>query len=284
MDRLTRKYYSQRKGITNKLNLDKMKELFCLVIKKFCETGFFDDYLGYQCEGGGVSGKSGNDIENYIFLKIRRNIHWPIYDDIPSFDEDTLFDLIEFFHDSISHQIEGYFPNLDSNGWQYDSYNREKGQQLFRDQINVLLNDYANGFFIAENGEIEATHAPGLSELMENDLPSLPGEEQQIKEKVDLAIARFRDRHSSFPERQSAVRELANVLEYIRPLIKESMLTKKDENDLFNIANNFCIRHNGKNQKNDYSIELLCWIFHVYLATIHLCLWARERDMNDETK
>jgi hypothetical protein len=40
------------------------------------------------------------------------------------------------------------------------------------------------------------------------------------------------------------VKNLANVLEYVRPKIKEQVLWKKDEAALFTIANEFDIRHN----------------------------------------
>lgn len=281
---ITRRYYSQRKRISQKLDIDDLKELFCLLIKEFSGAGFFAEYFGYHCIDGDSLGMVGDDIEGYIYLKIRKKVHWPIDDDVPDFDEDTLFDLIEFLHDTISHPVDKFYHSYNNCGWHYTSFNQDKGQRLFRDRINELLINYAKGFFLAESGEIEMTHTPELNKLMENDLPHHPGEELQIKERVDLAIAMFRDRHSTFTERQSAVRELANVLEHILPLIQESMLTKKDERDLFNIANNFCIRHNDKGQKNDYSVEWLCWIFHVYLATIHLCLWVRERDLNDKSE
>ena len=41
---------------------------------------------------------------------------------------------------------------------------------------------------------------------------------------------------------------------------------------LFDIANNFAIRHNNEMQKREYDILWLTWIFYVYLAIIHLLL------------
>jgi len=278
MESLKRRYYSQRKGITNKITFPELKISVSVILKKLFQSGYYDEWFGYECVDGNVSGKAGNDIEGYIYLRTRRHIHWPILNEIIGLNEDSLFDMIEFFHDTVSFPEEGYEHRYNSCGWHFTSFNQEKGQQIYRDQINEILSDYSNGYYINKVGEIEIIHAPELSKLMENDLPSLPEEELQIKERVDLAIAQFRNRHSTFTERQSAVRELANVLEYLLPLIKKSMLTNNDERDLFNIANNFCIRHNDRNQKNNYSIEWLSWIFHVYLATIHFCLWSRKRN------
>ena len=49
------------------------------------------------------------------------------------------------------------------------------------------------------------------------------------------------------------------------------VITKKDEGDLFNIANNFAIRHHNERQQSDYDQAIwLGWMFHFYLATIHM--------------
>jgi len=43
-----------------------------------------------------------------------------------------------------------------------------------------------------------------------------------------------------------------------------------DENDLFNLANNFGIRHHKETQKTQYDKPIwLSWLFYYYLATIH---------------
>lgn len=73
-------------------------------------------------------------------------------------------------------------------------------------------------------------------------------------------------------DRKDSLRELADVLEYLRPEIKK-VLDAKDENDLFNIANNFGIRHHNSQQKVDYDKSIwYSWMFHYYLATIHAAL------------
>ena len=51
----------------------------------------------------------------------------------------------------------------------------------------------------------------------------------------------------------------------------QGAVTDKDENDLFNIANNFGIRHHNDKQKTGYDAALwLSWMFYFYLATIHV--------------
>jgi hypothetical protein len=50
----------------------------------------------------------------------------------------------------------------------------------------------------------------------------------------------------------------------------KNVITKNDEGDLFNIANNFAIRHDNEEQKTSYDRALwLSWMFYFYLATLH---------------
>lgn len=78
-------------------------------------------------------------------------------------------------------------------------------------------------------------------------------------------------------ERRIAVRELADILEHLKPTAL-SLLDKRDESDLFNIANNFGIRHANNKQRINYDPGIwLSWMFHFYLATIHACVRLEEK-------
>jgi len=47
---------------------------------------------------------------------------------------------------------------------------------------------------------------------------------------------------------------------------------------LFNIANNFSIRHANEKQKNSYDKNIwYSWMFYFYIATIHALLRIKER-------
>ena len=90
----------------------------------------------------------------------------------------------------------------------------------------------------------------------------------------------FRRRNSTLGDRHNAVRTLADIFEQLRPELKKA-ITKNDEGDLFNIANNFAIRHNNDKQKTDYDKALwLSWMFYFYLGTLH---YAVRRLMNVKT-
>ena len=65
---------------------------------------------------------------------------------------------------------------------------------------------------------------------------------------------------------------LTRVLPRLRPQVK-TLLTSADEKDLFNIANNFGVRHHNEKQRTAYDASIwLSWMFYFYLSTIHVVL------------
>lgn len=99
-----------------------------------------------------------------------------------------------------------------------------------------------------------------------------------MRDRITSANLLFRRHGSTIDDRRHAVHDLADVFEYLRPRVK-SLLSKQDESDLFNIANNFEIRHHNEAQKADYDGNLwLSWMFYFYLATVHVLLRKIERD------
>jgi hypothetical protein len=79
--------------------------------------------------------------------------------------------------------------------------------------------------------------------------------DENVRKRIESAVLRYRRHGSTLDDRRQAVRDLADVLEYLRPKVK-ALLTKPDESDLFNIANNFGIRHHNDKQKTTYDTAL----------------------------
>ncbi len=94
---------------------------------------------------------------------------------------------------------------------------------------------------------------------------------------VDHAVALFRARDANRDEKRSACVALAGVLERRRNLVKLELLAK-DERALFQIANDFDVRHRKPEQRADYDDVFLNWLFWWYLATVELTnhLLARQ--------
>ena len=120
------------------------------------------------------------------------------------------------------------------------------------------------------SGQIVGEEATGLVELTEHPLPDA-SEADDVREKVMDAVSRFQARDASGEDQFAALRQLAGVLERLKAdgRLKHG-LTGKDESELFNIANNYAIRHDNSRQFLDHGPAFREWIFHLYLAAIRL--------------
>jgi hypothetical protein len=92
-----------------------------------------------------------------------------------------------------------------------------------------------------------------------------------VDSKVRDAIVKWRNRHLSLDEKKTAIREMADVFEWLKKAKNlAGVLDKKDESVIFDLANNFAVRHHNPNQKINYDRAIwYSWIFHFYLATYH---------------
>lgn len=268
-----RDYYSVRTGKINpsqEINFEVFKRLFLAIYTKLDSEGYFQKYFGYDCVDGDVVGGLGADLEAALFLSLKKEGLYPVTDRISGYTEDDLFDVIEFLHDFCSKGIDGRYHNFNDCGFHFHEFDDVEGQKYFREQFNPLLKDYGQGYEISHQGEILLLAEEGLSNLLEAEIPT--DEKENVEVKMHNAILKFRRYRASVEDRKEAIRELADVLEYLRPEAKKH-LNKQDEADLFNIANNFGIRHHNKNQKTEYDRSIwFSWIFYHYLATIHALL------------
>jgi len=265
-------YYSLRTGSNpakDGFAFDDFKELFQRVYGNLSEAGYFDESFGFWCvDNDHVLGKVP-DVEFEIFLKIRKKNLWPISKFIEYYNEDDLFDIIEFLHKHVSKPIDGNYHSWNDCGMHWETFNKAEGQKEFREKINEVLGMYIGKYELSENGEILTKPEIGFEKIFEADIPST---DKSVTERMDSSIRQYRRHGSTLDDRRQAVRDLADILEYLRPKVK-SILTNKDEKDLFNIANNFGVRHHNEKQKTNYDTALwLSWMFYYYLATIHVLL------------
>lgn len=268
-----RNYYSARTGKIlpdQKMDFEVLKRCFSIIYTKLESEGYFQKYFGIDCQDGYIPGELGLQIGEIIFINLRKDNLYPIHTNLQNYTEDDFFDIVEFLHDHCSKGLGGYYHNWNDCGQHYEEFNDIEGQKYFRTLLNPILSEYKDGFEISEQGEILLLPEDGLSNLFNADIPT--NDDENIKNKINSAIVKFRKYKSTLDDRKDAIRELADVLEFIRPAIKKH-LDKKDEDDLFNIANNFGIRHHNNKQQVQYDKAIwYSWIFYYYLATLHAVL------------
>jgi hypothetical protein len=145
----------------------------------------------------------------------------------------------------------------------------------YRARANRILSRYDRGFSLTEGGELIAIPDPGLDILLAIPVPS--ADEPNVVPRIRAAIHKFQHHRSTLDSQRDAVRDLADVLEFLRPNMK-GVIMAQDESDLFQIANKFGIRHHNKDQTDNYDQAIWYpWIFQYYLATIHAVLRLIEK-------
>jgi len=269
---MVHKYYSQRTGTNPNLHglaLDDTIDLFVRVFDQLKGDGFFDEAFGFYCVDADYIDGTIKDVELEMLLTIRKKNLWPISDNAFNYSEDDFLDVIEFLHQYVSKPIDGTMHSWGDCGMHWETFNKNEGKKEFRHKINSVLEHYKNRFELTAKGEVLHKPEEGFEQIFEADVPS---KDENIVGRVNAATTNFRRHGSSIDDRRQAVRDLADVLEYLKPQVQE-LLTNKDEKDLFNIANNFGIRHHNDKQKTAYDAAIwLSWMFYFYLSTIHVVL------------
>ena len=280
---MARQYYSVRAGrnpMSAGFDLDAMRKLFREIFIYFEDEGYFQEALGYECvDAGFVAGKLGRSVEGTLLLALRRDNLAPIRQKIALYEEDDLFDVIEFLFDHCSEPLNRQYHSYDNCGWHtnptLDSFDRLAGQAEYREKLAPLLEVFGLGYELPVAGEVLTLGDPGLAPLLAAPLPT--ADKINVSARVEAAQVKFRRNHSTESERRDAVRDLADVLESLRPQL-DGVLTKKDDAALFNIANNFAIRHHNTRQQATYDKSIwYSWIFYFYLATIHAAVRLIEK-------
>jgi hypothetical protein len=267
-------YYSVRTGkhpIGGALDLSTFLRVFTGIFEALQDEGYFQQAFGFECvDAGFTPGAVGKDIEGYVLLELRKSNLVPFRSQISQYSEDDLFDVIEFLYEHVSKPVERHYHSYSECGWHCTTFDRNEGQAEFREKVNRILRHYGVGFELSVDGEIYELPDAGFEALMQAALPS--GDPENIEVRVEAARRKFRRHKATLDERRDAIRDLADVLEYLRPQLK-GILTSKDEADIFNLANNFGVRHHNHLQKVKYDRAIwYSWLFYYYLATIHAVL------------
>jgi hypothetical protein len=269
-----RRYFSVRGGAPTDggLDLAAVKRVVGDAFERLERDGFFQQAFGaLHSQKGQIPGYVREDPILYVQRKVRKKGLWPIAERIHSYDKNDLFDVIEFLYDHVSKGVKGMTVPSESGLFkQYWTFDKRAGRREFKEIMNDILADYGRGYQLTADGEIFALPQDGMDSLMEMDVDH--PDEMNVVHRVNAARQKYSRHGSTTDDRRDAVRSLVDVMEYMRPKIKE-VLVEKDEADLFTIANNFGIRHHRQRQQMLYDQDIwLDWMFYHYLATIHACV------------
>lgn len=94
-----------------------------------------------------------------------------------------------------------------------------------------------------------------------------------INTNINHAVKIFFKPEASLEDKKGAIKLLCDCLENKRKVIQNSNILSGDEKDLFNIANNFTLRHMNEKQKWNYDREIFYdWIFLTYYNMLKLII------------
>ncbi len=266
---MTRKYFASRNN-QQKISIDQLYEKLQNLYFLFREKDFLKEKAKINSHESDTKWVP-ESIMRIAAIKLNFS-PFPIDEWNPQdINEENIFSCIEFLFDHVSKPGE-LVDMITPTGWNYqdyDSYDELTGRNEFREYANFFLLDYKNGFELTEEGEIISLGEHGLQFILNADI--VPYDAVNVDRKVVNALSIWKNRKSSLEERKKAIQELADVFEWLKKSQKlDSILNKKDEAALFNIANNFAIRHHDPKQKSNYDLNIwYSWIFHFYLATYH---------------
>jgi hypothetical protein len=270
-----RKYYAEREGVNSQVDIDfeTLVDAIKHIVKTYEGKYYFQQATGYNCvDQGAVQGTWGADLRIFIFKEIRMNEVWPIEQHIANFDIFKLFTVVEFLYDHVSKPINGYHHDFSYCGWHYSEFDKDSGQEEFRIDINKFLELYEEGFELQPNGEIWRKVSSGISPVLASTPPT--SNPAAIDTRIQDAISKYHRHNASLTDKKDAARTLADVLEHLRPQIRTvGAVSQRDENDLFNIINNYDIRHHRRDQQGEYNREVFYdWMFYGFLNSINLML------------
>jgi hypothetical protein len=185
--------------------------------------------------------------------------------------------VVEVLHDQAARPRTGHVHAYNGCGWHYMAFSHETGQAVYRWRIDLVLDRSDLGLRLADEGE-DAGRLVAVTDPARMELAASMAErtDPETGDVVRHAIALHRGRTASEHDKRSAVVALAGVLEERRVLLKAELISK-DEGALFQIANQFAIRHRRDDQRPNYDPAFLDWLFWWYLATIDLTDRILER-------
>lgn len=265
-------YWPERQkpsGQSSEAMSTKARKDFKALIAELRQKGYFDEKFPQDC----LAADRGDDREISAELAQRLGVLdlWPLK---PSaWSDDTYYGLIEAFHDLVARPRDIIMKHKTPDGVacaHYESFARAPGQQLYRWRVARLLARHGMHMKLADDGE-DAGRLVGVAgddrdRLVESVFAT---SDAAARDTARHAVSLFRNRASGRSEKRSAIVALAGLLEQRRALLKTRLLSR-DENALFQIANEFDLRHRRADQRDDYADAYLDWIFWWYLGTLEL--------------
>lgn len=273
-----RPYYPARNGPTPPgssvkagQRLASAKQAWAALVNDLLNRGYLDRTLTRPCvDAETASNDQVADLDTVLSDRLSGEHLWRKTPD--TWSEDEFFGMVEVVHDLVARPRHRRYHSYGNCGWHYSVFAVYPAQILYRWTVNPLLRRHGLDLELAKSGEdvgrLIHTPADDRADLLQR-LAEPQATGGPAGDSVAHATALFRSRTATREDKRSACIALAGVLETRRTLLKTELLSG-DEGALFQIANQFDVRHRKADQRSDYDDAYLDWLFWWYLATIDL--------------
>ena len=259
------KYFSQRTGDPNGNSLSDFSSRFFVIFSDFVDMGYFRGVRTFR-ESPKLSYEVNIDwLEKQLILTFgaKGSRMTPTRTNITNLDQNSLFDLIEFLSKEVSIPGGEYYVGKHGDNYYEPDDGFEDGWGKWRDTLNEQLAHLDPPYKLTTDRNIETVSTlEGLHNLVDNYESPSKGDQEKIK----YACKLFLKHRATQGDKCSALKHLADILELMRDDLKKFI--SSEENELFNIANRYGIRHYKDQNKCDENYQQ--WIFYSFLATIDL--------------
>lgn len=266
-----KQYYLERNGLISEnvtLDLEELRNVFYQTYHYFKKKKAFDlafkgyDLQNWYNEVQSVPPTMAPSPEVFFMTHLKSKAVWPIEQYYEEYSEEVLFSVIEILYDHI-----GFYDSVKEN----DKTNETKEEfALF---INNILKLYKDGYYLEPtNGYVMNLPNEALKRQLEYQGAEIP---EDVFQKLQSASKNYYRFNADLESKKSAIVILAGILENVREDLKivlnREYGIKKTEHDklIFGIVNEYNIRHNRDDQKNDYSHEIwFDWMMQYYTSVI----------------
>lgn len=257
------------------LTFAECKDEFGRLVVALTFLGYFEDAFGSDCDDSrdNPAAEGQRRLAERLELDGVEQVRSNVFDGSRELHEDwpdeVFFDVLEALDEVVARPRQRRWHDY-HDGWDYSDYSRPAGKAVYRWRVNALLDRSDVPLRLAETGSdaglLVTSPSDARTDLIERVLQT---SDPTVRDLVTHAVSQFRSRDATTLDKRGATKHLADVLELRRGLLKRELFAK-DEDDLFQIANRFQIRHLSQQQKGEYDPVFLDWIFWWYLGTIEL--------------
>jgi hypothetical protein len=189
-----RAYYSERHGRrAQPLTAEQARSLFANFVGELESAGDLQEWFGYECVDAynRVPGRLGSAVGDRLSLRLHHDNVWPLTAAVISqWDDNTLFDMIEFLYDHVSRgdRESGRLHDFSDCGWHFNTFTTQPARDEYRLRVNEILARVDNGYELDDVGHVVHLPPTGLEPLLS---ASLPGLDETNTEHVASAIEKF---------------------------------------------------------------------------------------------